>query len=137
MNAKEFVSRIFRQWEQGDSSPFFNALAPDVIWTAKGSTAISGTYIGKNVYLEKVYKPLLAIFSGPTQCRVKQILADGNTVTVEWHGDTPITSGSTYSQDYCWLIRVREDGKAIQEVTGYFDTALVNDLLSGTAAASP
>ena len=31
--------------------------------------------------------------------------------------------------NYCWLIRVREDGKAIQEVTGYYDTAMVNALL--------
>ena len=131
MTAKDFVEPLFRQWEQGDWAPFFDALAPDLIWTARGSTPISGTFHGKQTYLEKVYHPLLSIFAGPTSCRVCRILGDGDTAAVEWHGETPTVSAGLYSQDYCWLIRVREDGKAISEVTGYFDTALVDALLSG------
>ena len=130
MDAKNFVDHLFRLWEQGDSAPFFAALAPDVTWTARGTTPISGTYQSKSDYLEKVYQPLLKIFNGPTLCHVRQILAEGDTVVVEWHGETPTVSGSMYKQDYCWLIRVRADGEAIQEVTGYFDTALVNVLLA-------
>jgi uncharacterized protein len=131
MNAKEFVSQIFHQWEQGDSSAFFNALAPDLIWTARGRTAVSGTVHGKQVYIDKIYKPLQAFFAGPTACRVIQILADGNTVIVEFHGETPTTTGVKYFQDYRWLIRLSEDAKSIREVTGYFDTALVDELLAG------
>lgn len=131
MNAKDFVETLFRQWEQGNMAPFFDALAPDLIWTVQGSTPISGTFQGKQTYLEKVYQPLLSIFAGPTSCRVRQILHDGDTVVVEWHGETPTVSSGLYAQDYCWIIRVREDGKAIAEVTGYFDTARVENLLSG------
>ena len=127
--AKDFIQRVFQQWEEGDSASFFAALAPDVVWTAKGTTPISGTVHGKQEYMEKVYQPLLKVFTGPTKCLVRRIVGEGDTVVVEWHGETPTKSG-TYSQDYCWLIRVREDGNAIAEVTGYFDTARVAALLS-------
>ncbi len=137
MDAKEFVSQIFQEWERGDSSAFFDALAPDLIWTARGRTAISGTFRGKQVYIDKVYKPLQAFFAGPTACHVKQILADGNTVVVEWHGETPTTTGVNYSLEYCWLIRVSEGAKYIQEVIGYFDTALVDELLASAQTSSP
>jgi len=130
MKAKELVGKIFKQWEEGDSAPFFAALAPDVIWTAQGTTPISGTFHGKEAYLKEVYQPLLSIFTGPTRCQVKRIIGEGDTVAVEWHGETPTRSFGTYSQDYCWLFRVREKDQAIVEVTGYFDTALVNSLLS-------
>jgi uncharacterized protein len=98
MGAKELVSSLFQRWEEeGDPSAFMSALAPDVVWTAKGSTPISGTYHSKDEYMEKCYKPLLGIFRGATKCRVRQILSDGNTVVVEWHGETPLPSGRLYS----------------------------------------
>ncbi len=52
-----------------------------------------------------------------------------------YHHCSNLGEGRLY--DYCWLIRVREDGKAIQDVTGYFDTALVNELLAiGTVTSA-
>ncbi len=79
--------------------------------------------------MEKVYQPLLSVFTGPTKCQVRQIVGEGDTVVVEWHGETPTRSG-TYSQGYCWIIKVAADAKAIVEVTGYFHTAVVASLLS-------
>lgn len=130
MNAKDFVAHLFDLWEKGDAAPFFAALAADVIWTATGTTPISGTHLGKETYLTKVYKPLLSIFSGPTRCRLKRILGEGDVVVVEWHGETPTKSGALYAQDYCWLIRVGSECRDIREVTGYFDTARVDALFS-------
>src|ERR1700689_2498534 len=117
MNAKNFVSTLLERREQGDSSRFFEALAADVTWTARGTTPISGTYHGKDVCLEKVYTQLLSIFTGPTSCHMRRTPGVSDTVAVEWHGETPTASGSICSQDYRWLIRVREDGQAIQEAT--------------------
>jgi hypothetical protein len=130
MEAKRFVEGVFREWESGDSGPFFKTLSPKLIWTAIGSTPISGTYLSKQAYIEKVYSPLLATFSGPTRCAVRQIIGEGQTVVVEWHGETPIASGGNYSQDYCWIIRVDDANEAIVEVRGYFDTDLVSKLLA-------
>jgi uncharacterized protein len=128
MTPKLFVSKLFETWEAGDSGPFFAALVDDLTWTAAGTTPISGTYHGKAAYIEKCYGPLLKIFTGPTQCRVKRIFSDDHTVIVEWHGETPTSLKFVYSQDYCWIVRVSEDVRQITEVTGYFDTALVSEL---------
>jgi len=97
MNAKTFVSTLFDDWEKGDSAPFFEALATDVIWTTKGTTSISGRFVGKQAYFDRCHKPLHAIFSGPTRCRVGRILNDGDTVVVEWHGETPTAVGVLYT----------------------------------------
>ena len=126
MNAKEVVTSLFAKWEAGDSSGFFASLADEVVWTAVGSTRISGVSHTKKEYLEKTYLPLQAIFAGPTSCKVKRVVAEGDTVVVEWHGETPLARGGVYANDYCWVIRVT--GDKLNAVTGYFDTAAVNSL---------
>ena len=72
--------------------------------------------------------PLQAVFAGGTSCKVKQIIAEGDVVVVEWHGETPLAKGGVYANDYCWVVRVKA-GK-LAEVTGYFDTAAVNALFA-------
>ena len=126
MNAKEVVTSLFAKWEAGDSSGFCASLADEVGWTAVGSTRISGVSHTKKEYLEKTYLPLQAIFAGPTSCKVKRVVAEGDTVVVEWHGETPLARGGVYANDYCWVIRVT--GDKLSAVTGYFDTAAVNSL---------
>lgn len=128
MQAKEIVLDLFRKWEAGDSSAFFNALADDIQWTAIGTTPISGVLHGKAEYLEHTYQPLQTVFGGPTACNVKRVIADGDLVVVEWKGETPLLKGGSYFNDYCWIVRVRE-GK-LAEVTGYFDTAAVDKLFT-------
>jgi ketosteroid isomerase-like protein len=126
VNAKEVVTSLFAKWEAGDSSGFCASLADEVGWTAVGSTRISGVSHTKKEYLEKTYLPLQAIFAGPTSCKVKRVVAEGDTVVVEWHGETPLARGGVYANDYCWVIRVT--GDKLSAVTGYFDTAAVNSL---------
>ena len=128
MTAKELVANVFAKWEAGDSSGFFDTVADDVTWTAIGTTPISGVSHSKTEYMKKTYSPLLAVFSGPTSCKVKRLVAEGDVVVVEWHGETPLAKGGVYVNDYCWVVRV-ENGK-LAEVTGYFDTAAVNSLFA-------
>jgi ketosteroid isomerase-like protein len=128
VNAKEVVSSLFAKWEAGDSSRFFASLADEVVWTAIGSTPISGVSRSKKEYLEKTYLPLQTIFAGPTSCKVKRLVAEGDLAVVEWHGETPLAKGGVYANDYCWVIRVT--GSKLSEVTGYFDTAVVNSLFA-------
>jgi ketosteroid isomerase-like protein len=125
--AKDFVTRLFSRWEQGDGQSFVNALAEDVRWTAIGTTPISGTWRSRAEYLAKVYRPLFALFAGPVRCQVRKIIGEGNTVVVQWHGEAPTRSGRSYIQEYCWVIGV--EGEAIKEVYGYFDTAAVRELV--------
>jgi uncharacterized protein len=127
-NAKQVVSELFRKWEAGESSRFFAAVADDVVWTAIGSTPISGVSHSKAEYVTKTYLPLQTVFAGSTSCKLKRIVAEDDIVVVEWHGETPLAKGGIYANDYCWVIRV--SGEKLAEVTGYFDTAVVNTLFT-------
>ena len=126
MTAKEIVTALFAKWEAGDSSSFFDSVADNVIWTAIGTTPISGVSHSKKEYLDKTYLPLQAVFGGATSCKVKRILAENDIVAVEWHGETPLAKGGVYVNDYCWVVRVA--GGKLSEVSGYFDTAAVDRL---------
>ena len=128
MNAKELVSELFQEWQKGDSSGFFAAVADDVIWTAIGHTPISGVSHSKAEYMKKTYLPLQGLFAAGTSCKVKRIVSEGDVVVVEWYGETPLAKGGVYTNDYCWVVRVK--GEKVAEVTGYFDTAAVNALFS-------
>lgn len=128
MTAKEVVTDLFTKWEAGDSSGFFDSVADDVVWTAIGTTPISGVSHSKKEYWDKTYLPLQKVFAGPTSCKVKRIMAEDDTVVVQWHGETPLAKGGVYANEYCWVVRVAA-GKLV-EVTGYFDTAVVNALFA-------
>jgi len=128
MDAKETVINLFERWEAGDSSHFFDAVADNVKWTAIGTTPISGVSHTKADYELHTYGPLQKVFSGATSCKVKRVIAEGDCVVVEWHGETPLLNGGRYLNDYCWVVRVVE-GK-LSEVTGYFDTAAVDKLFA-------
>jgi uncharacterized protein len=128
MIPKDFVGGLFRKWEGGDSSVFFAALAEDVQWIATGHTPISGVFCSKAEYTSNIYAKLQAIFAGATSCKVKRVLAEGEVVIVEWHGETPLARGGVYRNDYCWILVVKE-GK-LSQVTGYFDTAAVESIFS-------
>lgn len=128
MSAKDLVTELFEKWESGDSSHFFAAVAADVTWTAIGSTPISGVSRSKAEYTRHTYAPLEKVFAGSTSCKVKRIVAEGDIVVVEWHGETPLARGGVYANDYCWVVRVK--GETLAEVTGYFDTAAVNALFT-------
>ena len=89
MTPKDFVTRLFERWEHGDMQGFFDAVSDDVRWTAIGHTPISGVYTSKAEYLEKCYRPLMARLNGPARCEVRRIISEGDTVVVQWRGETP------------------------------------------------
>lgn len=57
---------------------------------------------------------------------MRKIIAEADTVVVQWHGESPTRSGRPYVQEYCWIIRVEDE--TIKEVEGYYDTVAVAEL---------
>jgi uncharacterized protein len=117
------IAEAFAAWEHGDYHPFFKVVADDVRWTVIGSTPISGTFEGKQAFLDGAVVPLHDRLGGPIKATVVHIFGDGDQVILQWNGESASKSGRPYHQTYCWVMRL--SGGLIVEVTAYLDTGLV------------
>lgn len=123
---KKLIQAAFDAWADGDGGAFFNILAEDVRWTVIGSGPVSRAYTSRQAFLNGAAKPLNAKLAGPIQPTVVDIIAEGDSVVLQWEGTATAKSGKPYNNNYCWVMRVA-DGK-VREGTAYIDTALVADL---------
>jgi len=125
---KKLVSEAFDAWSRGDGRPFFKLLADDVRWTVIGSTPVSGTHNSKRDFRQTV-KSLAERFAGELKVTVRDVIADGDKVAVQWEGHAVGKNGTAYEQTYCWVMRLT-DG-LVHECIAYLDTELVTRLFDG------
>jgi ketosteroid isomerase-like protein len=122
---KKIVQDMFAAWSRGQGG-FLDLLADDVRWTVIGSTAVSRTYTSKRAFVEGAVKPLGEKISGAIQPTLRDVIADGDMVVLQWDGRAVGKNGTLYNQTYCWVMRV-ENGK-VREGTAYLDTEIVTQL---------
>jgi uncharacterized protein len=123
---KKLIQDAFTGWARGDTSAFFNLLAPDVRWTVIGSTPVSRTYSSRDGFVEGAVKPLTDKLAGPIVPTVRDIIAEGDKVVLQWEGRSSAKNGTIYHQTYCWVMRLVE-GKVV-EGTAYLDTELISQI---------
>jgi uncharacterized protein len=124
---KALIQEIMDARAIRDHQPFLAAMADDFVWRITGSSAWSETYSGKADVQERLLKPLYAQFTAPSSITPTSILADGDYVVVQCHGNATTRSGEPYRNTYCLVIRL-ENGQ-LREMTEYMDTALVDRVL--------
>ncbi len=127
MSNKEAIAQAFLGLGEGNAGPLVELLAENVTWTLIGSTAWSGTLNGRDEVLSKLAAPLAAALANPPTLVVKRMIAEGDFVVVESQGRNRTHSGKDYNNTYCMIFRLA--GGAIEEVTEYLDTALVDAIL--------
>jgi ketosteroid isomerase-like protein len=123
---KKLIQDAFAAWVRGDGNAFFNLLADDVRWTVIGSTPISRTFLSREAFLEGAVKPLTSKLTGPIVPTVRDIIAEGDKVVLQWEGRSSGKNGLPYHQVYCWVMRLA-DGK-VREGIAYLDTDLINQI---------
>ena len=101
-------------------------MADDVRWTVIGSCPVSRTYTSRQQFLEGAAKPLSEKLAGPIQPTVRNVIAEGDNVVIQWDGRATTKAGKPYNNSYCWVMRL-ENGK-VKEGTAYIDTELVSEL---------
>jgi len=121
---KHLLERIFAGLAEGNSQIFVASMADDFRWTVTGSTKWSKTYAGKQAILSELFGVLRSRIEGPIRTIANRVLADGDYVVVEAHGESTTKSGKPYNNRYCFVFRLA-DGK-LKEVTEYLDTELVS-----------
>jgi len=125
---KQLMQQIFAELEKGNGRPFVEAMAEDFRWTITGHSAWSRSYVGKQVVLNELMRPLFAQFAGTYTNRAQRFVAEDDIVVVECRGNVRTKRGKPYNNSYCYICRFR-DGK-LRELTEYLDTQLVAEVLS-------
>jgi ketosteroid isomerase-like protein len=120
---KKLVQDAFTAWANGDDMAFFNLLADNATWTVMGTCPISGTYVGRERLVEDALKPQRAKLVGPPIPTVTHLIAEGDTVVIQWMGKGTTKAGQPYNNSYCYVVQIK-NGSIIRG-TAYLDTELV------------
>ena len=123
---KKLMQEAFAAWANGDGMAFFNLLAEDARWTVIGTCPISGTYLGRQQLIEAALKPQREKLAGPPTPKVLQMIAEGDTVVIQWVGNAITKSGKPYNNSYCYVVQIA-NGRIIRG-TAYLDTELVRSI---------
>lgn len=124
---KRLVQHAYAEVSKGNPKPLLDAVADDVCWTIKGSTAFSGTFRGKHEVMEKLFGPLSARLENGIRFFPELFIAEGEYVVMQSRGLASSKSGKPYNNEYCVVVRCQL-GKFI-EITEYMDTELITRAL--------
>lgn len=120
---KQRIRQAFEAMGQGDPSGIAQLFSADITYTVIGSGRFSGTVHGLNEMMARIAIPLTASLSGPLVLHIEHMIAEGDCVAWQAHGESLLQSGAPYNNTYCFVFRF--DGVQVVEVTEYIDTALV------------
>jgi uncharacterized protein len=123
---KQLIQEAFTAWANGDGLAFFNLLADNATWTVMGTCPISGTYVGRQRVIEDALHPQRAKLAGPPTPTVINLIAEGDTVVIQWEGKGTTKGGQPYNNSYCYVVQVENGG--ILRGTAYLDTELVRSI---------
>jgi ketosteroid isomerase-like protein len=126
------VSDIFDEIARGNGAPFWEACHDDLVWRTIGSGSWSGEFVGKQVIVDEIFRPLnkVLVERGTVPTRV---IDGGDVVVVQARGRNLTRDGRRYDNDYVFVIHFR-DGK-IARYEEYCDTELIARVLPDRNAA--
>jgi uncharacterized protein len=127
-DCKSAVMKFFEGINVGDMEAAANAFAEDATFWVPGSLPFSGTLHGRKAILEKNLLPSMKLsLPGTLKVEVRNIIAEGDLVAVEWVTSRKTISGRDYLNYFNGLFQVR-DGK-IQSLREYLDTQYAKEVL--------
>ena len=122
---KELIRKLFGELSKGNAEAFLAGFADDCRFTICGTTKFSGTFNGKQEFINKVLGPLSAQLEGGLAMSVDNLIADGDFVAMQARGKSNVKNGKTYNNNYCQVFKI--SGGKVREMTEYLDTELVTD----------
>jgi ketosteroid isomerase-like protein len=122
LETKQRIREIADQLSAGNSRPYIDVLADDIVWTVIGTTRWSGTYRGKRDVVERLLRPVSRLFEPGYKMHIEAMVAEGDRLVVQFRGEVMTKTGVPYNNSYCWVCRM--ENERIQELTEYADTEL-------------
>jgi uncharacterized protein len=127
---RKIVADAMAELAKGNGAPFAAAMADDFAWRPMGSGAWAKPYVGKQVALDQLFRPLWAQFAERYTNTAANIFADGDHVIVEARGGATTKTGKSYDQRYCFVIRM--EGGKMRELREYLDTEHASAVLDAS-----
>lgn len=112
---------------KGDSRPFYEAWADDIVWRPMTTGVWGKVHHGRKAARDALFVPLREQYATTYTNAPERIFADGDFVIVECQGAVTLKSGKPYDNTYCFVIQMK-DGKMV-EVREYLDSALSEAVL--------
>ena len=120
---KAIIRELFAEMSKGNVDAYFNSLAEDGQFTIMGTTKYSGTFHGRQAFIDRVLAPLGAQLDGALTLTIDNLIAEGEYVVMQSRGASRTKAGGTYNNTYCHVFRV-VNGK-VQELVEYLDPAVI------------
>lgn len=128
----QLVSHIFDEVARGNGAPFWEACHDDLVWRTIGTGSWSGEFVGKQVIVEEIFRPLNKVLVERATIPTR-VIDGGDVVVVQARGRNLTRDGRRYDNDYAFVIHFR-DGK-IARYEEYCDTDLIARVLPEREAA--
>ena len=123
---KKVAQAFYDAGNRGDMDTCFGFLADDIVWTSIGTTAVSGTYSGKDELMGKLLGPVFSELKTAISSIIDNMIAEGEFVMVQSRGTAETKDGRPYNNTYCHIMKIR--GGKIIELTEFCDTALTSSI---------
>jgi len=125
---KKVVLGFVEALASGNLDALKAALADDVTWWIPGSLPVSGTHRGKKAIFEDFLGKAATLFEPRSlSIQVRNTIAEGDCVAVEWVARGKSAKGKPYENYYHLMFEVK-NGK-IQAIREYVDTLYAKEVL--------
>ena len=125
---KKVVSGFIEALSGGNLKALDAALADDATWWLPGSLPVSGTHRGKKGIFEGFLAKAAPLFHpGSLAIEVRNTIAEGDCVAVEWIARGKTAKGKSYENYYHIMFEVK-NGK-VQTIREYVDTLYAKEVL--------
>jgi ketosteroid isomerase-like protein len=126
---RDIITKAFDEWSNG-TGYVSSIFADDMTWEIVGHSAASRRYANAAEFIAEVLQPFGARFTTEhpfKPVKIRQVVADGDTVVVLWDGEGETIVGTTYRNTYAWFMTLNGDGKIV-DGTAFYDSISFNEL---------
>jgi uncharacterized protein len=123
MITEGYVRTIFKGLENGDGASFFEHVADDVDCTVMGAHPLAGAYKSKTEFIAGTFAKLSKVLPNGAQLVAEHLIVKDDQAVVELHSLATAKNGMRFDNRYCWVVHF--DGKVIDQVRAYLDSAMV------------
>lgn len=131
MDRKEIALKFLQAMSEGDAAGQAACLAPHAFTVTKGFAQVSGQRTRETMLATvKAFKEIVPTGFRPS---VERVIAEGDTVVVQWEGNAVLSNGVPYGNQYVFIFSF--EGDKITRLDEYFCTALADRTILPLLAA--